>query len=367
MTYNWQQKDWPLFKYQLNDVDDLLYAFAEETGRINGVVNSFSPDLQLEALIDIMVAEAIKTSEIEGEYLSRQDVKSSIRNKLGLNQTPQSVKDRMSKGAGELMVVVRESFQSPLTEENLYSWHRILIGDNKNITVGAWRSHDEPMQVVSGALGKEKIHYEAPPSSIVAEEMRCFINWFNETAPEGAKPIKKAPLRSAIAHLYFESIHPFEDGNGRIGRSIAEKALSQTLGRSVLLSISRSIEASKNVYYYALEKAQKSNEISNWIRYFVELLLDAQRQTTEVVNFILKKSQFFDKYKNLLNERQLKVVTKMFDAGTEGFEGGMNARKYISITKSSKATATRDLQYLLDQCILTTSGGGRSTHYFLNI
>jgi Fic family protein len=321
----------------------------------------------MEAIMDTMVAEAIKTSEIEGEYLSRQDIISSIRNNLGLNETSDPVKDKRAQGAGELMIDVRTSYAEPLTEEKLFAWHRMLMKGNRRINAGAWRKHEDPMQVVSGAIGKEKVHFEAPPSAHMPDEMHRFITWFNATAPGEAGEIKKAPVRSAIAHLYFETIHPFEDGNGRIGRAIAEKALSQTLGRPVLLSLSRTIEANKQAYYGALEQAQKSNEITGWIHYFVNTALAAQKQANAFVDFILKKSKFFDRFKDKLNERQLKVVRRMLDAGLEGFEGGMSAKKYMAITKASKATATRDLQQLLELGVLVALGGGRRTHYNLSI
>ncbi len=365
--YNWQKPDWPNFRYDLSHVEEMLFAFAEETGHISGVLKALPKPIQNEAIIDMMVAEAIKTSEIEGEYLSRKDVMSSIRNNLGLNEKPVPVKDKMSEGAGELMVDVRQTFEEPLTQEKLFTWHKMLFKQSKKKGVGVWRSHKAAMQVVSGAIGKEKIHFEAPPSSRVKGEMDTFIHWFNETAPAGNKAIKKAPVRSAIAHLYFESIHPFEDGNGRIGRAIAEKALSQTIGRPVLLSLSKTIEADKKAYYNSLQQAQTNNDITDWVTWFVTLTLDAQKQANELVNHILKKSQFFDHHKNVLNERQLKVIQKMFDAGPDGFEGGMNATKYASITKTSKATATRDLQYLLEQEVFEMKGGGRSTRYFLNL
>ncbi len=367
MTYNWQQLDWPDFKYDLLDAEDALFHFAEQTGHVTGLLKAMPEDVQTETVIDLMVSEAIKTSEIEGEYLSRQDVISSIRNQLGFNQTPESIKDKRAQGAGELMTDVRKTYAEALTEAKLFEWHTMLLRDNKRINVGVWRSHEDPMQVISGALGKEKVHFEAPPSTRVSEEMNRFVRWFNDTAPGGVNEIKKAPVRAAIAHLYFETIHPFEDGNGRIGRAIAEKALSQTLGRPVLLSLSKTIEADKKSYYHALEQAQKSNNITLWIHYFVNVVLKAQEQAVSLVNFILKKSKFFDRFKNALNDRQIKVIRRMLDAGPEGFEGGMNARKYISITKTSKATATRDLQHLLEFGALLQEGGGRSTRYILNI
>jgi Fic family protein len=367
MAYNWQLADWPTFSYRLDHVENDLFAFAEETGHISGLLKGMPEETQLEAIINIMVSEAIKTSEIEGEYLSREDVASSIRNKLGLNKTHDRIKDKMAQGVGELMVAVRQSYNEPLTEKTLFAWHEMLLNENTAIHVGGWRTHADAMQVVSGAIGKEKVHFEAPPSASVPDEMRDFIAWFNATAPGGKDELKKAPIRSAIAHLYFESIHPFEDGNGRIGRAIAEKALSQTIGRPVLLSLSRTIEADKKAYYDALKQAQRSNEISDWVGYFVSTVLAAQIQAKQLIDFILKKTKLFDRFKNSLNERQLKAVNRMFDAGPEGFKGGMTAQKYISITKASKATATRDLQALHELGILRIEGGGRSTHYFLDI
>jgi Fic family protein len=243
------------------------------------------------------------------------------------------------------------------------------MGEHNKIHAGAWRSHEDPMQVVSGTIGKEKIHFEAPPSSKVPSEMASFIEWFNDTAPGGKKEIKKAPVRSAISHLYFESIHPFEDGNGRIGRAIAEKALSQTLGRPVILSLSKAIELNKNAYYASLEKAQRSNEISPWIEYFVRMAHEAQTDAEIQISFTLNKTKFFDRFRDQLHERQLKVIRRMFDEGPPGFAGGMNAKKYIGITKTSKATATRDLQHLMEigAFVLSGKAGGRSTSYQLNL
>jgi Fic family protein len=241
----------------------------------------------------------------------------------------------------------------------------MLLGQNKKMEAGQWRTHKEPMQVISGAVGKEKVHYEAPPSSKVPNEMKRFIQRFNDMGPGGKKEIKKAPVRSAIAHLYFETIHPFEDGNGRIGRAIAEKALSQTMGRPVVLSLSRTIEAKKNDYYASLEKAQRSNEIIPWIEYFVKTILDAQGEAEKQIEFTLKKTRFFDRFKDQLNDRQITVIKRMLEEGAKGFRGGMNATKYIGLTKTSKATATRDMQQLLElrAFVLAGKAGGRSTSY----
>lgn len=221
------------------------------------------------------------------------------------------------------------------------------------------------MQVVSGPIGKIKIHFEAPPSKQVPDEMATFIHWFNSTAPGGRQEIKLAVVRSAIVHLYFESIHPFEDGNGRIGRALSEKALSQGLGYPALLSLSRTVEANKNKYYDALKHAQRSNEISDWITYFVDTVLEAQTDSERQIDFVLKKTKFFDSYATQLAERQIKVIRRILEEGPLGFVGGMNAKKYIGITGVSKATATRDLQHLEDLGILCRIGAGRSTRYEL--
>lgn len=363
MKYNWQQKDWPNFQYKTDIIEDLLYDFAQRTGRISGVLDGFSESEQSEAMINLMVSEAIKTSEIEGEYLSRKDVMSSIRRNLGLNPELPISKDKRVQGVTELMLAIRKHFNAPLTETMLLDWHTMLMKGSKGIQIGQWRSHNEPMQIVSGAIGREIVHFEAPPSNTVSSEMSDFIVWFNESQ----NTIKKPIIRSAIAHLYFESIHPFEDGNGRIGRAVAEKALSQSIGRPVLFSLSKSIESNKNKYYEALKAAQRSNEITDWVNYFVQTVLDAQIDAEQETEFTLKKTRFFDQHKDSLNERQQKVVRRMLEEGYQGFEGGMNARKYVSLAKTSKATATRDLQDLVEKGIFKAIGGGRSARYEIQL
>ncbi len=367
MKYNWQQKDWPNFRYETTGIEDMLFQFAERTGRISGFLEGLPKEMQTEAMINIMVSEAIKTSEIEGEYLSRKDVVSSIRRNLNLHAELPTVHDKRVEGISELMIAVRNSFSEPLDEETLFSWHTMFMKGNKAIEAGVWRTHQEPMQIVSGAMGKEKVHFEAPPSAKVEMVMTNFIQLVNSTAPDGYNPIKQPIIRAAIAHLYFESIHPFEDGNGRIGRAISEKALSQSIQRPILLSLSKSIEQHKNNYYDALQLAQRSNEITPWITYFVKTVLDAQIQAEEEIEFTLKKTKFFDVNLTALNERQLKAIKRMLEEGPKGFEGGMNARKYVSITGTSKATATRDLQGLVEKHIFVSVGAGRSAGYFLEL
>jgi Fic family protein len=211
------------------------------------------------------------------------------------------------------------------------------------------------------------VHFEAPPSSQVPSEMQMFLDWFNASKSDGKSPITNVLIRSAIAHLYFETIHPFEDGNGRIGRVIAEKTLAQGLKRPILMSLSTAIEADRKAYYSVLKKAQRTNEITEWIQYFSEIILKAQQEFIETINFLLKKTIFFDKYKSQLNESQIKVINRMLEEGEVSFVGGMNARKYQSISQVSKATATRHLQDLVEKGILVAQKGGRSTQYQVNL
>jgi Fic family protein len=366
MSYNWQQEDWPTFQYNLSDTEDALFAFAERTGRATGLLKGLTADARAESSIEMMVIEAIKTSAIEGELLNRRDVMSSIRKNLGMDGGPAGG-DKRAEGAAALMLAVRNDFAAPLSEDTLFQWHRMVMAGHRRIVAGQWRTHAEPMQVVSGPIGHEQVHFEAPPSSRVPEEMQRFIQWFNDTAPDGNAEIRKAPVRSAVAHLYFESIHPFEDGNGRIGRALSEKALSQGLRRPALLSLSRAIEAKRKEYYAALQEGQESNEITSWVTWFVHMVLEAQIQAEEQIDFTLKKAKLFDRFRNQLNERQLQILRRMLEEGPTGFEGGMSAKKYMVITGASKATATRDLQDLTDKGIFVPSGGGRSVHYKISL
>lgn len=367
MAYNWQQENWPDFHYDLGGMQDLFLRFAERTGRVSGQLSAFSEPLQAETMVDLMVAEAVKTSEIEGESLSRPEVMSSIKHNLGLAGNLTQVGDLRAVGIAELMVCIHKTFKQPLSRNMLFEWHGMLMRGASRIKVGAWRSHTAPMLIVSGTVGNEQIHYEAPASNQVPIEMKRFIHWFNHTAPGGADAITVAPVRSAIAHLYFESIHPFEDGNGRIGRALSEKVLSQGLGAPVLLSLSRSIAADRAGYYAALKKAQRSLEITDWIEWFVLMLLDAQAEAEKEIAFTLKKTKLLDRVGSQLNERQMKVVRRMLKEGPGGFAGGMSAKKYQAIAKTSKPTATRDLQDLVQKDVFVPLGGGRSRHYQIHL
>jgi Fic family protein len=367
MKYIWQQDNWPEFQYDLTGIHEKMIRFTEKTGRVDGLLSALPESLQMDAVIELMVAEAVKSSEIEGEMLSRPDVMSSIKNNLGIASRPRHVGDARVRGIAELMVCVRDDFARALSRNMLFTWHSMLMKGNAYVKSGAWRAHSELMLIVSGTVGSEQVHYEAPPSTEVPAEMKRFVQWFNATAPGSQDEICHAPVRSALAHLYFESIHPFEDGNGRIGRALSEKVLSQGLGRPVVMSLSRSIDEDRQGYYDALKQAQQAGRVTEWIEWFVNMLVNAQTQAETEIEFTLKKTRLFDRVESELNARQLKAIRRMLAEGPSGFAGGMTAKKYMAITKATKPTATRDLQDLVAKAVLLPEGSGRSTHYQVSL
>jgi|TARA_B100000315_G_scaffold257169_1_gene305106 Fic family protein len=366
VTYIWQKADWPRFTWDTEAVDQYAYTYALEASSLVGEVKHLSKAEKSDALIDLMVSEAVKTSQIEGEKFDREDVRSSIRNQLGLSATPENVRDPNANGVAALMISVRDHFAEPLTAERLCQWQdKIIVGrfERGKIDVGKWRTHPEPMQIVSGAYGKEKVHFEAPPSSQVPAEMIRFIAWFN-----GSQNMKGA-ARAGVAHLYFECIHPFSDGNGRVGRAISEIALSQELGHPVLMSLSTTIQERQQEYYDVLSRASLGGlDITEWLVWFTGLVLDSQRQAKEQIAYVISKARFWDAHADTLNARQSKVLSRMFREGPDGFKGGMSAQKYTKMTDCSKATATRDLAELLKMgAIRKLEGGGRSTRYDIQL
>ena len=372
MKYIWQHPDWPNFVFNRADIQLDLYRYAMDSARLAGGIDQLTGGDQTEASIDLLVAEAIKSSQIEGEQLNREDVRSSLRNYLGLNAIPERVGDPRAEGIAALLVDARNTFMTPLNCERLCYWHELVIPHDTDIfgrqfNKGAFRNSAEPMQIVSGPVGYEQIHYEAPPAKDVPDQMVRFLEWYNQTGPNGNIKMP-GPVRAAIAHVWFELIHPFEDGNGRIGRAVADVALAQDLQRPSLLSLSVSIEKKRDEYYEQLGQVSRGDlDISAWVEWFVRTVTEAQMSAKDQVNFVLSKARFFDQYGDKLNDRQLKAITKMFDAGVAGFTGGMTAKKYMSITRSSKATATRDLSELLEFGCFVKSGAGRSVSYDLNI
>ncbi|MGB9151854.1 MAG: Fic family protein, partial [Alphaproteobacteria bacterium] len=315
--------------------------------------------------IDLMSNEAFKTSEIEGEILNRESLRSSIRRHFGLDPGKQKIQPA-ERGIADMMIDLYRNYAAPLSHETLFAWHRMITAGRTDLEdIGEYRTHEDPMQVVSGAIYKPKVHFEAPPSETMKREMTRFIAWFNKTAPNGSAPLP-ALTRASIAHLYFVCIHPFEDGNGRIGRGIAEKALSQSLGQPSLIALSHIIEKHKKNYYDMLEASNKDNEIDDWLAYFSATILDAQDYTQQMVEFLIEKTKLYDKVRGELNERQEKVLERMFREGVEGFKGGLSAENYISITGAARATTTRDLHDLVEKGVLIRTGERKSTRYWLN-
>lgn len=366
MTWNWEQADWPNFSYKSETLAPLEQQFLRQSGEFVGACKHIGADDQETLKIELISEEAVKTSEIEGEILNRDSVQSSLRHQLGLGAEKPGI-DPAERGISEMMVDLYRNFGNPLDDATMFAWHKMLLsGDNKISVIGGYRKHEDPMQVVSGPDYKRTIHFEAPPSSRMRAEMTRFNAWFNDTAPNGKTPLP--PLtRAGIAHLYFVCIHPFEDGNGRIGRALAEKSLAQNLNQPSLIALAYTIERKRKDYYASLERNNKDMEITAWLAYFANTILEAQRNTIARVDFFVAKAKFYETFRDQLNERQSKVIARMFKEGIDGFKGGLSADNYIKIAATSRATATRDLQDLVEKGALTKTGELRHTRYALNL
>jgi Fic family protein len=367
MTWNWQQPDWPNF-----DWDRLRMTPAEEqfllgAGVAIGTVKHLGEDEHNQLLVEVMSGEAVTTSAIEGEVLNRAGVQSSILRQLGLASPDKQRVMPAEQGIAEMMVDLYRSFSQPLSGEMLFGWHRMVTSGRKDLAdIGRYRTSQEPMQVISGPIGSPTVHFDAPPSKQVPAEMKWFVSWFNRTAPGGKEPLP-AITRAGTANLFFESIHPFEDGNGRIGRAIAEKAMTQSLGQPVLVSLATTILAHQKRYYETLERANRRNHITQWLVWFAEIALEAQRRSLAQAEFIIAKSKLLDRLRGQINERQQKALVRMFREGPEGFKGGLSAGNYSTITDASPATTTRDLVDLVEKGALIRAGERRHARYTLNL
>ena len=366
MKWNWKLPGWPDFKYDKAAFSALESRFLTMSGVLLGSYKHLEEGEKTALKIELMSEAAQKTSEIEGEYLNRDSLQSSIRHQFGL-PTEHGRIPPAEQGVAEMTVNVYETWKKALSDKVLFQWHSMLmLGRHDLVDVGRYRTSSHPMQVVSGHVGKRKVHFEAPPSNRMSREMNDFIMWFNQTAPNGEQPLP-ALIRAGIAHLYFISIHPFEDGNGRLGRAISEKALSQHLGQPTLIALARTIERKRRDYYAALERANQKLEITEWLHYFAETILDAQAYTISCVEFLIGKARFFERLGDQLNARQRKVLSRMFGEGLDGFQGGLSADNYIRIAKTSASTATRDLQDLVEKGALVRTGERKHTRYHLNL
>ena len=366
MTWNWQQDDWPNFTYDREALTQSETQFIHEAGMVHGAIKHLTEGDKSYLTIELISNEAVTTSEIEGELLNRDSVQSSIRRNFGLETDNRNVPPAEA-GIAALMADLYQQAGATLTEEQLFNWHTMLMRGRRDLTtIGAYRTTQNPMQVVSGPIATPKVHFEAPPSVRVPTEMSRFLAWFNHTAPDGQQPLP-ALTRAAIAHLYFESIHPFEDGNGRIGRALSEKALSQSMGRPTLIALSQTICRNRKAYYTALEDNSKGLNITDWLLYFTRTVLEAQQYTQRLIDFLIAKTRLYDRLRGKFNERQEKALARMFREGLDGFKGGLSAENYLKITNTSRATATRDLQSLVELGALRKTGELKHTRYWLSI
>jgi Fic family protein len=359
-----QKDQWPEFTWNTNDFINLLSEVRNQQGRLVGKMETLGFDLRNEALLDTLTLDVLKSSEIEGEILNPDQVRSSIARKLGMEIAGAVDSDRNVEGVVEMMLDATQNCFQPLTADRLFNWHAALFPTGRSgmykITVADWRKDTTgPMQVVSGALGKEKVHFQAPHSDLLEKEMTQFLDWFNND--------KKTDLvlKAAISHLWFVTIHPFDDGNGRITRAITDMLLAQSdKSNQRFYSLSAQIRLERKQYYEMLEKTQKGDlNITNWIVWFLTCLSNALKSTETVLTKVLFKADFWRKHsETIINERQKKILNMLLD----GFDGKLTSSKWAKITKCSKDSAVRDINDLILKSILQKeAAGGRSTNYEL--
>jgi Fic family protein len=362
--YIWEAKSWPDFSWDIERVMPSLTKAKISQGYILGQANL----MELRELAEIITEEAFNTSSIEGANLDKDAIRSSVARRLGLPTAGLPDIKKSADGVVEILINATTDYETPLVNDRLFGWHAALFPTGHSgmfkITVGNWRKAATPMQVVSGPMGKEKVHYVAPPSKVMAKEMKKFMSWWNKS-PKDLDGI----IRAAIAHFWFISIHPFDDGNGRLARCLTDMALAQEEKTSKrLYSLSSQIILDKNNYYDILERTQKgSGDITEWIIWFLNTFICSIENSKELI----EKSMFINiYYKHMsevsLNERQSKVIKKLLEYLPQDFDGGLTNKKYVSITKGSPESAKRDLKDLVNKGILLISGAGRSTSYRLN-
>lgn len=370
MTWIWQQPDWPNFRFDPQALREGSDTFHDGADHLAGQLGALPTALRDDATIALMLSEALSTSAIEGETLDHHSVRSSLLSLMASDSIPENA-DQKAAGAALLLIDVRQNWHQPLSDELLGRWQSMAIPDQryKLIMRGAYRYDPSAMQIVSGPYGRPTVHYEAPPSSDVPKEMAQLIDWYNHSKPTKEQKPLAGLIRAAIAHLWFEVIHPFDDGNGRVGRAIADHALSQSLGYPTTACLATSIAANRKSYYAALEKASRSSlDINDWLDYFADRVIRAQEIAKEEVDFVLAKTRFYEAFGQQLNERQAKMISRVFAEGRQGFKGGITTKKYETITKCPNRTASRDLSDLVAKGIITPlPGGGRTTRYTLTI
>ncbi len=375
----WQLKGWPKFTAISPAVDTALLQARKWQGEVIGRAAAVGLAQTGSVLHEVMTQEVIATAAIEGEKLDPASVRSSILRQLGrsnhqLSTTDAAPRSRHVDGLVDVIQDATLGFKQLLTEDRLLRWQSALFPGGtsgiRRIAVGRYRDHSDLMQIVSGQPGKEVIHYTAPPSAQVPFEMQAFLAWFAETTPSAPEHPLDGITRAAIAHLWFESIHPFEDGNGRIGRAIMDMALAQDLGEaSRLYSLSSQLMQHRKGYYDALHQAQHGSlDVSAWVLWFTQQFSLACQATCALIDRALEKSTFWQIHSlTPLNERQRKVIQRLLDDGDGGFLGGLNADKYMKMTGTSKATATRDLADLVKNGLLRNTGQGKAVRYYVAV
>jgi len=373
--YIWQQAGWPALTVDSAELAAALDVARLEQGRLLGQLEAIGLSQMQDISRELWVQDTLATAAIEGVQLSVDSVRSSVARRLGLSDL--LTRDRDVDGLVELMEDASRNYQTPLTHDRLYRWQAALFAGStidglagiRRIAVGRYRSHLDAMQIVSGRQGMEVVHYEAPASNEVAREMSAFLSWFN-TPKITAMPSMGGLVRAAIAHLWFEAIHPFEDGNGRVGRAIADLALAQDVGAAVrVFGLSKQILESRKEYYGALNNAQRGGlDVSAWVLWFVRCFTAGCIRSQQTVRQAMLKSAFWQRAnKYALNARQGKMLARLLEAGDGGFLGGMTTEKYSKINGTSKPTATRDLTQLQAWDLLVVTGVGKATRYAVNV
>jgi Fic family protein len=368
MRWNWERPEWPELNWDHAKMAAQEEQFLLGSGVVIGMVRHLGEEGRDQLLVEALSGEALTTSEIEGEILMRASVQSSIQQQLGLAAEKRRV-TAAEQGVAEMMVDLYRSSSEPLSDEMLFRWHRMVTAGRRDLgDVGRYRTSQAPMQIVSGRMGAERVHFEAPPSMRIPMEMERFLGWFHRTAPQGSEALP-ALTRAGIAHLYFESIHPFEDGNGRIGRAIAAKVLAQGTGQPIVVALAGTMLAHRKSYYGALERAgkQAQSDVTPWLEWFAEIALEAERRTTALVEFLIAKAKLLDRMRGRLNLRQEKALLRVLKEGPEGFKGGLSAGNYAAITGASPATTTRDLADLTEKGVLVRTGERRHARYAVNL
>lgn len=364
MRWNWQLPDWPDFRFDADRIRASEEQFLKGSGVVIGALHHLDADERDGLTIELISQEVVDSSAIEGEILDRASVQSSLARHLGF-AADQRRASAAEAGAAELMADVYRNHAAPLDDRILFAWHAMLMNGRRDIAdVGRYRTHEDAMQIVSGALHAPRVHFEAPPSATVPMEMTRFIAWFNDSAPSAPNPLP-AITRAAISHLWFESIHPFEDGNGRIGRAIAEKALAQSLDAPTLTALAETINHHRKAYYAALQIGSQSNDIEAWLTWFADIVIEAQARTIIRIRFLIDKTRLLDRLRGQINERQERALLRLFREGPDGFAGGLSAGNYRTITGAALATATRDLAALVEKGALIRTGERRYARYRL--